>query len=93
MFPTLYLQQFGRALRGRFVHAQRARKLRRRGESPVFAGYSSTGKAMYRWTRGCITIEHAGKRYLGCYPIATWDEAHVVDEPGKKWTLDNTHTP
>lgn len=49
--PGFLRQPVGRALRvgGRVVHAQRARKLRRRGEVVRFIGLTSTGKAMYRW--------------------------------------------
>lgn len=55
--PGLYLQQAGRALRGRLVHAQRARKLRRRGEDVRYVGRTSTGLAKYRWFKKAITIE------------------------------------
>lgn len=46
-----YRQAIGRSNRGRLVHAKRARKLRRRGEAVRFAGYTSTGLAMYRWMK------------------------------------------
>jgi hypothetical protein len=44
-------QSVGRALRSRLVHAQRTRKLRRRGEAVRFAGYNHNGNAMYTWTK------------------------------------------
>lgn len=50
--PSIYLQTVGRALRGRLVHAARARKLRRRGEIVRPADYSATGRAQYRWMPG-----------------------------------------
>lgn len=34
----------------RLVHADRARKLRRRGVRVVFVGYTINGKAAYEWT-------------------------------------------
>lgn len=48
---SFWEQHYGRALRGRLVHAQRARKLRRRGELVRFAGYTSTGQIKYRWMK------------------------------------------
>lgn len=33
----------------RYVHAQRARKLRRRGEVVWFDGFEPTGRAIYAW--------------------------------------------
>ena len=57
--PSLYLQQVGRIPRGRLVHAPRARKLRRRGETVRFAGFNEVGRATYRWTRNPIVIDFA----------------------------------
>lgn len=54
----LYIQQYGRALRGRPVHAKRARKLRRRGETVRHAGFTNTGKAIYRWLKQPAYIDH-----------------------------------
>lgn len=48
---ALPLQQIGRGLRGRLVHAQRARALRRRGEVVHLVGHTRAGKAVYRWTK------------------------------------------
>lgn len=60
MTHALHLQQTGRVLRrGRIVHAQRARKLRRLGEDVRFAGYSDTGRAMYRWQKRAIVLDYA----------------------------------
>jgi hypothetical protein len=44
---------------GRDVGAQRARKLRRRGESVMFQGYSPSGRARYRWMPkpGIVVLE------------------------------------
>lgn len=44
-----YLQRLNRALRGRLVHAKRARTLRQRGEVVTWAGSTKTGKKQYRW--------------------------------------------
>lgn len=57
--PGSYEQAIGRITRGRLVHARRARKLRRLGHSVRYAGRTSTGRAMYRWSKKAITVEIA----------------------------------
>ena len=56
---ALHIQQMGRALRGRIAHAQRARKLRRRGEDvrPV-RERTDTDRVVYRWYRQPPIIDH-----------------------------------
>jgi hypothetical protein len=51
--PGSFEQAAGRQIRGRLVHAQRARKLRRRGELVRHAGYNDNGRAMFRWVKPC----------------------------------------
>ena len=75
----LYMQQVGRILRGRQVHAQRARKLRRRGENVRFSHHSPSGRAVYRWIKQppIIDFKH--------HPdLAGPNEAQIE---ARKWTL------
>lgn len=55
--PANYRQAIGRSNRGRLVHAQRARKLRRRGEAVRFSHNSPSGRAVYRWIKQPTIIE------------------------------------
>lgn len=84
----LLSQHVGRALRGRLVHAARARKLRRRGEIVRFAGYTSTGQIKYRW----IKVPRLG-------PPPRIDFKHDPANAGQNeaqlaaynWVLDDSH--
>jgi len=55
---ALWIQQFGRASRGRLVHAKRARKLRQRGEVVRYVGRGPNGLAQYRWFRRPAFIDY-----------------------------------
>lgn len=46
-------------LESRPCHAQRARKLRRRGMNVRFDGFTSTGRSRYRWAKPLPTIRIA----------------------------------
>ncbi len=81
--PSIYLQTIGRALRGRLVHAARARKLRRRGEIVRPAGYSATGRAQYRWVPGARLVIIHTPSPMGQTGIMR------LSEPARRWTLDN----
>lgn len=75
---ALYLQQYGRALRGRLVHAQRARKLRRRGESVRFSHNSPSGRAVYRWFKQARIIDHVVDHLAAMKPRITPDLARRI---------------
>ena len=83
--PGSFEQASNRLIRGRLVHAQRARKLRRRGELVRHAGYNDNGRAMFRWVKDCpVVFFDAKARAVLASPSDQARYRYYVSEDSKK---------
>lgn len=66
MSAALHIQRIGRVMRGRPVHAQRARTLRRQGKDVHFSHLSVSGRAVYLYRPHPVILD-----YVGSLPAAS----------------------